>query len=123
MRPGMMIVTGILCVGLSFASAQEGTVAKLVGTWEIMTKGGLPPGSTLTFSKDGKIVLMFDHEGKPTKAEGSYTAKDNTISTKMSFEEKGVVKESVEVHKIKKLTDTDLHTEDKDGKIDEFKKK
>ena len=41
----------------------------------------------------------------------------------MSFVDKGVAKESVEVHKIKKLTDTDLHTEDKDGKIDEFKKK
>jgi len=119
----MMIVTGILCVGLSLAAAQEGTVAKLIGTWEITTKGGLPPGSTLTFSKDGKVVLTFDHEGKSTKAEGAYAVKDNTISTKMSFDDKGVVKESVEVHKIKKLTDTDLHTEDKDGKIDEFKKK
>ena len=123
MRRGMMIVTGILCVGLSLAAAQDGTAAKLVGTWEIMTKGGLPPGSTLTFSTDGKVVLTFDHEGKTAKAEGTYTLKDNTLSSKMSFNDKGVVKESVEVHKIKKLTDTDLHTEDKDGKIDEFKKK
>jgi uncharacterized protein (TIGR03066 family) len=119
----MMIVIGILCVGFSLAAAQEGPAAKLIGTWEIVTKGGLPPGSTLTFSKDAKVVLTFDHEGKTTKAEGTFTLKDNTITSKMSFNDKGIVKESIEVHKIKKLTDTDLHTVDKDGKIDEFKKK
>ncbi len=123
MRRGMMIVTGVLCVALSLAAAQEGTAAKLVGTWEIITKGGLPPGSTLTFSKDGKLLLMFDHDGKTTKAEGTYAVKDNTISSKMSFNDMGIVKESIEVHKIKKLTDAELHTEDKNGKIDEFKKK
>ena len=43
MRRGMMIVTGILCVGLSLAAAQEGSAAKLLGTWEIMTKGACRP--------------------------------------------------------------------------------
>jgi uncharacterized protein (TIGR03066 family) len=116
MRRGMLVI-GVLCVGLSFAAAQIGPPAKLIGSWEAVT-GGLPMGSTLTFAKDGKALLTLKLKGNQQKIEGTYTLKDNAISTKMSF----AGKESVEVHKIKKLTDTELHTEDKDGKIDEFKK-
>jgi uncharacterized protein (TIGR03066 family) len=118
MRNGMMIVTGILCIGLSLATAQESTATKLVGTW-VAAKGSLPPNSTLTFSKDGKIVLEIAVPGKEIKMAGTYTVKDNAISSRLTFEGK----EMAEVHKIKRLTETELHTEDEKGMIDEFKKK
>jgi uncharacterized protein (TIGR03066 family) len=112
------IVTVVACVGLSVAAAQDGTTTKLVGTW-IAAKGSLPPNSTLTFSKDGKVVLEIAVPGKEIKIAGTYTVKDNAISSRLTFEGK----EMAEVHKIKRLTDTDLHTEDEKGAIDEFKKK
>ena len=118
MRFAMLIVTGLLCVGMSLAVAQEGTVKKLVGSW-IVTKGNAPPNAVLTFSKDGKLVMSVDLQGKELKLEGTYTLKDNAITSKLSFNGK----EMVEVHKIKKLTETELHTEDEKGMVDEFKKK
>ena len=116
MRRGMLVI-GILCVGLSFAAAQDGPAAKLVGTWEV-TKSDLPVGSKLMFAKDGKLLLTVNLPGNEQKLDGTYTVKDNAITSKLNFGGK----EIVEVHKIKRLTDTELHTEDKDGKIDEFKK-
>jgi uncharacterized protein (TIGR03066 family) len=118
MRFAMLIVTGMLCVGLSLAVAQEGTAKKLVGSW-IVTKGNAPPNAVLTFTKDGKMALTADLQGKELRLEGTYTLKDNEITSRLNF----AGKEMVEVHKIKKLTETELHTEDEKGAVDEFKKK
>ena len=118
MRRVMIAVTGLLCLCLSMAVAQDATSKKLVGSWT-MVKGDGPPGMMLTFTADGKLIMSADLKGKELKIEGTYTVKDNTITSKLSFGGKEVSED----HKIKKLTDTELQTEDKKGTVDEFKKK
>ena len=74
---------------------------------------------TLTFTKDGKLTVDDGRLGQGRELDGTYTLKNNAISSRLVHEGKTIV----EVHKIKRLNDTELHTEDKDGSIDEFKKK
>jgi uncharacterized protein (TIGR03066 family) len=114
----MAALTMAMVTGLSLTMAQEATAKKLVGTW-VFVKGDAPPGMTLTFTGDGKLTMTAEFGGKEFKVEGTYEVKDNALHSKLSDGKKEVT----EVHKIKKLTDTELHTEDPKGKVDEFKKK
>ncbi len=127
MRIGIVALTSLAVVGLSLAVAQEETAKKIVGTW-VHVKGDAPPGMTLTFSADGKLTMAAEFKGKDPsgkekvqqfKVDGTYEVKDNAIHSKLVNGKKEVS----EVHKIKKLTDTELQTEDPKGHLDEFKKK
>jgi uncharacterized protein (TIGR03066 family) len=117
MRFALLIGIGLCFLGSALAVAQDAAATKLVGTW-FLTKGKAP-NLTLTFTKDGKLAVTTEVSGKTVKSDGTYTLKNNELSSRLVHEGQTLV----EVHKIKRLTDTELHTEDKDGLIDEFKKK
>jgi uncharacterized protein (TIGR03066 family) len=93
---------------------------KIVGVWEVTKAAEAPPGATIEFTKDGKLIQTAKVEGKEMKMEGTYSVEGDKITSTT----KGPGgKEAKETATITKLTDTELVTKDEKGKTDEFKKK
>lgn len=93
----------------------------LVGTWEF-TKSydkGPPVGSVIEFTKDGKIKLTHKADGKESTHEGTYKLDGDKIAL--------VVKDGDNERKIntkiKKISETELVTENDAGKTVEMKRK
>lgn len=54
----------VCCLTLALvAGAQVPDKAKLVGFWEVVKSEEAPPGSTVQFTKDGKLILTFEKDG------------------------------------------------------------
>ena len=73
----------------------------------------------MEYSKDGKIRMTGKAKGKELVANGTYVVEGNKFTGTLKSpyrEEKGTVT-------IKKLTDTELVTEDDAGRVLEFKRK
>ena len=73
----------------------------------------------MEYSKDGKIKMTGKANGKELVANGTYVVEGNKFTGMLKTpdrEEKGTVT-------IKKLTDTELVTEDDAGRVLEFKRK
>lgn len=102
------------------AQAQDDNAKKIVGVWEVAKAGGdLPAGSTIEFTKDGMIKAVVKVEGMEVKLDGTYTVAKDKLTVKIKVADQNVE----ETATIKKLTDDALEIEDKDKKIDVFKKK
>lgn len=93
---------------------------KIIGMWEV-TKGEMPPGSTVEFGKDGKMKMTMKVPGgkPPVSMEATYKVEGDTIKSTM----KAGGMEKTETLKIKELTDSKLVTLDEKNTTDEFKKK
>jgi uncharacterized protein (TIGR03066 family) len=93
---------------------------KIVGTWEIVKSDSkIPAGSTLEFTKDGKITMKLKNGDETFTVPGTYQIEGDQLKTVMTF--KG--EEMKETMTIKTLTDKAFVTVDKKGNKDEFKKK
>lgn len=94
---------------------------KIIGIWEI-TKGGgdVPKDATFEFTKDGKIKMTANINGKPIKMEAAYSISGNKLKTIHSAPGG---KKMEETDTIEKLTDTEMILKDAKGKVVEFKKK
>jgi uncharacterized protein (TIGR03066 family) len=90
---------------------------KLLGRWEA-TRGEIPPGSILEFTRDGKLKITIKVDGKAMSDESSYVVQGEAIKTT----HKEGAKEVTETLKIKTLTEKVLVTEDDKAKTEEFKK-
>jgi len=102
------------------AQAQDDNGKKIVGVWELTKAAGdLPVGSTLEFTKDGKILAVVKVEGMEVKLDGTYTVEKDKLTAKVKVGDQT----HEHVATIKKLTDDALEIEDKDKKLDVFKKK
>ena len=102
------------------AQAQDDNAKKIVGVWEVAKAGGdLPAGSTIEFTKDGMIKAVVKVEGMEVKLDGTYTVAKEKLTVKIKVADQNIE----EVATIKKLTDDALEIEDKDKKVDVFKKK
>ncbi|HEY1861446.1 MAG TPA: TIGR03066 family protein, partial [Gemmataceae bacterium] len=111
----------VMFVGLTAICAddkKDDKKDKLVGVWEA-TKGDAPKGATLEFSKDGKLKIAFEADGKKIAIEGTFKVDGDSLETNLKGPDG---KEHKETMKIKTLTEKELVTEDEKGKIDEFKK-
>jgi uncharacterized protein (TIGR03066 family) len=91
---------------------------KIVGKWE-PTEGNIPKGATIEFTKDGKVKIMVDKDGKPFMVEGTYEVDGDKLKVVLKFDGQ----EMKQTMTIKTLTDKELATEDEKGKVDKFKKK
>lgn len=108
----------VVCAGT--ARAQDDNAKKIVGTWVIeKSSGDLPAGTTVEFTKDGKLKVVAKADGAELKFEGTYTVEKDKLTVKLKVGEEKVE----ETATIKKLTDEVLEIEDKDKKVDTFKKK
>ncbi|WP_439626524.1 hypothetical protein [Gemmata sp.] len=114
-------VLGVVLVAFAgTARAEDDNAKKLIGVWVVEKAGGdLPAGSTVEFTKDGKLAAVVKADGKEIKFEGTYKLEKDKINVELKVESE-TVKETVT---IKKLTDDVLELEDKDKKLDVFKKK
>ena len=125
-------LVGCLVVGLAGcgspttkgkAPASVSNKDKILGTWELVkaeAAEGIPPGTTVEYTKDGKVIVAVKADGKDMKIEGTYAVEGDSLKTTM----KGPGgKEKTDTDTITKVTDTQLELKDKDGKKTEFKKK
>lgn len=122
MRVSSVAVLGVLiiivCTGA--ARAQDDNTKKIVGVWEVTkSSGDLPVGSTVEFTKDKKLVASVKMDNTEFKIDGTYSIEKDKLMIKVKFMDQTVE----ETATIKKLTDDALEIEDKDKKLDTFKRK
>lgn len=102
------------------AQAQDDNAKKIVGKWEVTKSGSdLPAGSVIEFTKDGKLNAVIKADGMEVKLDGTFKVEKEKLTVKIKIGDQNIE----EVATIKKLTDDALELEDKDKKIDVFKKK
>jgi uncharacterized protein (TIGR03066 family) len=121
----MRVLGTMLAVFLVFgatARAEEKTDLKkqLVGKWEATKadEGTLRVGSLVEFTADGKMKVMTKKDDKDVNVTGTYTVEAHAFVFKLEFEGK----ERSEKITVKKISDTEMNTENKDGKQVTFKK-
>lgn len=117
------VALGLAVLGLAgTAGAQDkkdDNAAKIVGKWEVTKSGSdLPAGSTIEFTKDGKMTAVVKADGQELKLDGTYKVEKEKLTVKLKLGDM----EMEEAVTIKKLTDDALEVEDKDKKVDVFKK-
>jgi uncharacterized protein (TIGR03066 family) len=112
----------ILCAGT--ARAQDDNAKKIVAIWELVKAGspdGLPVGAIIEFTKDMKLSATIKMDGGDMKLTGTYKLEKDKLTVKVTIPGNDTpIEETVT---IKKLTDDALEVEDKDKKVDVFKKK
>jgi len=102
---------------LASIQAGEPNQAKIVGRWEVIKSVDTPAGSSVEFTKDGKLILI--PKGKEDKKlEATYKVEGKKLTTTRT--EKG----KVEVNEltIQTLTETTLTTLNDKGAVDELKR-
>ena len=122
MKRAFAVVLTVMVVGLAGAapSPDEDNSAKIVGKWEVTKSGSdIPNGSTIDFTKDGKInVLIKEKDKDDVKIDGTYKVEKEKLTVKLKVADQ-TLEETVS---IQKLTDEALELKDKDGKVDVLKK-
>lgn len=93
----------------------------IVGVWELTkaSEDRPPVGTTMEYTKDGKVKMTGKAKGKEFVFNGTYVVEGNKLTGTMKTsdrEEKGTLT-------IKKLTDKELVTEDEVRRVLEFKRK
>ena len=119
----MRVLCSVLAVGLLGlpAQAQEKKNAeKIVGTWVVSKSKEIPPGTTLEFTKDGKVKVMVKVGEMTINVEGTYKVEGNSFKITTKGPDG---KDKTETVKIKELTDKKLVTENEKKETDEFTKK
>jgi uncharacterized protein (TIGR03066 family) len=114
------VALGVLVFGLAAgADDKDDNAKKIVGTWEVTKSGSdLPAGSTVEFTKDGKLnVVIKDND--TVKLDGTYKVEKDKLTVKLKAGDQ-TIEETVT---IQKLTDKELELKDKDNKVDVMKKK
>jgi len=110
----------VLVVFAGTAQGQDDNAKKIVGAWEVTKSGGdLPAGTTIEFTKDGKLNAVIKADGMEVKLDGTYKVEKDKLIVKIKLGDQNIE----ETATIKKLTDDALEIEDKDKKVDVFKKK
>lgn len=112
------LVFGLTAVAQADDKKEPTNKEKIVGIWE-PAKDELPKGSTVEFTKDGKLKVILDFEEKKITLYGIYELEGDKLKTVIQDEGK----EQKETLKIKTLTDKELVLLNEEGKVEEFKRK
>jgi uncharacterized protein (TIGR03066 family) len=91
---------------------------KLVGVWKVTKGEDAPPGATAEFTKDGKLIVMFEENGKKEKMEGTYSIDGDKLTVAL----KKADNEDKDIVTVKSLSADKLVIENKMGKTIEFEK-
>ncbi len=115
------VALGLCVLGFTGTTrADEETSKKLIGTWVLEKSGSdLPAGSTVEFTKDGKLNVVVKDGSGDLKLTGTYKLEKDKITVKLKVNDQDIE----ETVTIKKLTDDVLEVEDNENKVDTFKKK
>jgi uncharacterized protein (TIGR03066 family) len=109
----------VLAMAVTAATAADDKIdaAKLVGKWE-PKDAKKDTKLVLEFTKDGKLSVTTDVEGKEYKVAGTYALDGNKLAMSLKVGEMEV-KETVTVLK---LTDDEMVGEQKNGKKESFRR-
>jgi uncharacterized protein (TIGR03066 family) len=120
------LFAAVICLGIAGTAAAQVTKdakddnkSKIVGVWIVVKGEGVPAGTPMEFTKDGKLVLKFEINGKEIKMEGTYKVDGDKVTVSMKTPDG---KEDVETDTIKELTDSKFVVTDPKGKEVEFKR-
>src|SRR5262249_3392554 len=83
-------LAGFLVLGLALGgTAGDGNAKKIVGLWEFVKSDeegkGPPPGTTVRFTKDGKLKLHLKVEDKEFNLEGTYKVDGKKLTINIEF--------------------------------------
>jgi uncharacterized protein (TIGR03066 family) len=118
------VVLGSLGLGLGTPAAadekKDDLAKKIVGKWEITKAGGdVGPGSTLDFTKDGKVTLVVKEENESRTLKGTYKIEKDQLTVTLTVGENSFDQTLT----IKKLTDDAMELEDEKKMIDVLRRK
>jgi uncharacterized protein (TIGR03066 family) len=114
------VVLGLtVALGATTREDKLGEVSKekLVGVWEV-TRGELPKGSTMEFTRDGKVKLVLKVDKEQVAVNGTYVL--DATNLKMVLLVDG--KEIKDKWKVVKLSDTELAWKDEKNMVEELKR-
>lgn len=96
--------------------------AKLVGKWELTksTDAGAPKGAIVEFTKDMKLKISIEFNGKNLDLDGTYKVDGDKLTVTIKSPDG---KEDSDTDTIKSLTDEKVVLLDKEGKETELTKK
>lgn len=116
----LVAVAAVVC--LIGTSVRADDNAKLiVGKWTVekADEGTVEKGATVEFTADGKCKAVHKVGDQEMTAEGTYKVDGDKLTMSMKF---GDMERKIDIT-IKKLTKTELHTENSEGKKVELTKK
>ena len=112
----LVAVGAVVCLLAGGARAEEKTdyAKMIVGKWEVSKadEGTVPVGAAIEFTKDGKVKVSGKKDGQDVNAEGTYKVEGNKFTVTMKRGEE----EHSQTITISKISDTEMDTENKDGK-------
>jgi uncharacterized protein (TIGR03066 family) len=113
----------IVFVGVVSADDKKIDATKLVGKWELTksTDENAPKGAIVEFTKDNKVSITIDFNGKSIELNGTYKVDGDKLTVKIT--PPGGGKEDEDTDTIKSLTDDMIVLVDKNKKETELKKK
>lgn len=91
---------------------------KLVGKWKVIKAEGVPPGTIVEFTKDGKMKISIEMDGMKLDLDGTYKVEGDKLHTAMKLGDK----EEKDIDTIKTLTADKLSIIDKEGKAADLEK-
>jgi uncharacterized protein (TIGR03066 family) len=118
----LLAASAIVCLIGSAARAEEKIdyAKMIVGKWEVTTADeGLPKGSIVEFTKDGKLKVTGKKDETELSFDGTYKLEKNTFTFKIKVGEE----EHSETITIDKISDKAMTTSNKAGKVVELTKK
>jgi uncharacterized protein (TIGR03066 family) len=122
-----LLAAGWMVVALTAGARAEKKEEKkdnaklLLGTWEIEGAPDMVGASTVVeFGKEGKLKVTFRRRGGDEVREGTYTVDGDRLTVTARKDGDKEVKLLVT---IKKISDTEMVTEDERGYTEEFKRK
>jgi uncharacterized protein (TIGR03066 family) len=115
-----LAVGAVVCLAGGGAWAADNE-KMIVGKWELtkVDEGGLPKGTVIEFTKDGKVKLVMKKDDKDATMEGTYKVDGDKFDVTMKVGDD----EHKQTITILKLTDTELHVKNEQGKMSELTKK
>lgn len=119
----VMAAVAVVCLVGAGARAEEKVdyTKKIVGKWEVTKAddGTIPTGAIVEFTKDGKFKALEKDGDKDVMFDGTYKVTGDKFEITIKIGEES----HSNTITITKLTDAEMHTKDKDGKVVEVKKK
>ncbi|MBM3981622.1 MAG: hypothetical protein FJ304_15355 [Planctomycetes bacterium] len=115
-----LISAAVLALLVDLGAARADDTPKLIGKWEVTKSGGeTPVGSTVEFTKDGKMTALVPLDGKATKLTGTYKLDGKKLSVKLALNEQKIEHDFT----VKFKGETELELEYPDKTADTLKKK
>src|SRR5262249_5358453 len=106
-RLSAVVVSCLALILSASAEEKDSNKEKIIGTWEIVkSEGGVPPGTTLEFTKDGKLTIKVKVDDKTVTVSGTYAIDGDKLKTVVKIDDK----EMKETMTIKTLTDKSFVT-------------